>query len=1836
MLTGTGTVVVLVQDVNDHTPQFSQGRYKSDVVENGPPGLAVVQVSASDGDDGDNALVTYALRSNAKDNKFKIDASTGQISTLVKLDREEQAEYQLVVVASDSSSTNRRTAECNVTVVVNDVNDNPPVFSTTTSSIVYVSDAIQPGQFVLGASAVDADVGPNGKIVYQLLGDDAAKFIVNQETGVVKAATALASSSSNVFKLEIRASDSSSATDPLASTIAVEIRLRPADQFPVIRSDAGAKLTFAFSEQVENRVFATVSATSPKTGPAGEIRYGIAGGNTGDVFQVNSKSGQVSVGAGLDYEVASQYELWIEARDSDDPMSLASVVRLLVNVTDYNDNTPVFDHVIYYATIMEEQFPPSPLMSQQHKTTGNNSSDSKASASAVLTVHAIDSDSGRNGLVRYQLRGGDDTFSIDAETGKIYTNVKLDREEVGHYVLTVEAVDQGAPVQRTGTATVSVTVADKNDNPPRFTRLFSVNVTENAAIGTFVIQVTSSDRDVGANANATYSFTENPTGKFRIDPVSGNVTVAGLIDRESKEEYLLKVSAVDGSWRAETPLTITVQDQNDNAPEFEHSFYSFNFAELQRSVAFVGQVTAADRDKHGPNAMIAYSLKHPSEFFSVDPTSGEILSKQTVRYKQQQQTGGSTAAASSSSPENTFTLWVVATDNGKPPLSSECLVTVNIVSAHNSYAPRFQSPPVFFSPVPDSAVLGQNILQLSVAQPQSQQTTMADESTNLVEYVKVGGNGSDFFNVEKETGWVEVSGPLFGRRDMEFVLVVRAYSSGAALPHQGDEATVRLVVTGENRHPPVFTALSYQIIVQESEPLGSVVVSVAASDNDSGPNGIVRYAIASGNEDGKFAIDASSGAISVADALDYDTLAKFTLNITATDTAFEPKMATATLTVLLTDVNDNPPRFNQSHYDGYVRENSPPDTLVIDLEAVDVDSPKNSVVQYSIIGGSGKEFFAIDSETGVVTTRTSFDFEEKTFYELDVLASNPDSDMFGSTVVRVHITGRNEFFPKFVQPVFQFTVSESVPVGASVGIIQATDRDNGEDGQVFYLFVGSSNDRGFHIAPETGVITVARHLDRESNLHFVSILKENNNQQTDNNNYLVSPVDHARIVLSVMAKNRGGIRGNDTDEAQVIISIQDGNDPPVFVQPVYNVQHLLESAPIGTKVVTVQAIDKDVRPPNNEFTYSILPQLNGDGSKSQQFRIDPRSGVIETMALLDREKQAVYNVTVAAIDRGSPPQTGTTQVRIVLKDVNDNSPTFDPPHPLGSVYENEPPGTSVMVLSAVDADSAPNAGPFTYAIVGGEHKDNFVVDKETGVVRTTNTLDREESAQMSFLVEIADNGSPRLKSQQLPVTINVLDKNDNPSTARTVRLVVNTFSDTFNGGRVADVRPNDLDISGQYQCRIVSGGGASSNLFSIPRGCNLHSTRINQKSANDDGQEYNLKVTGNDGIHPDVTSSVSVSFVPFDNKTLHNSVTLRLLNTSAERLLSTHWKPLMDGLQAATSAIVHLYSIHPEGDHLDLTLAVRSKQQGDYWTRERAAAILQDNAATVLQKTGLSGIPNYTPCQGGGPCENGGVCTSSLRMWTEELETADSPWLIFTAPRLEQQLQCGCKNGFSGPRCELRQDPCTPSPCRNGGGCTRQGSNDFHCSCPLGFQGKLCDQERSRACEQMPCRNGGSCQETPEGASYFCLCRPGYRGNQCELTSDSCRPNPCLNGGTCENRKPGYRCACSDNYFGTHCERSSFGFSQMSYMTFPPLEASTNTTSPSSSRPTWATPFWLTISASKRAGDRTLLRWKSTRAERVSCLAARKRPSPPSPSPNRSPTASGTASRPLATAASDR
>lgn len=359
-----------------------------------------------------------------------------------------------------------------------------------------------------------------------------------------------------------------------------------------------------------------------------------------------------------------------------------------------------------------------------------------------------------------------------------------------------------------------------------------------------------------------------------------------------------------------------------------------------------------------------------------------------------------------------------------------------------------------------------------------------------------------------------------------------------------------------------------------------------------------------GDKSEKFTVNPNTGQVSTAELLDYDEVHEYHLNITATDMGFNPKFTMASLTVIVGDTNDNAPTFNQTLYKAHLPENSPPNSFVFKVIATDIDSPKYAVIQYKILGGSGREHFQIHPDTGIITSKMSFDYEEanEKHYTLDIAAVN--SEMVGSTTVEVKVTGVNEFYPKFIQPVFHMGVSENAEVGTSVGAVQATDEDDGDDGMVYYLFLGAFNDRGFSIDQESGVVRVARRLDRET---------------------------QSRVVLTALAKNAGQIRGNDTDETQVIISIHNDNDA-------------------------------------NEFMHTEY----------------------------------------------------------------DSGPAFDPLEYVGYVFENEPAGKSILTFSA---DSlSPNRPPFTYRLIGGIHSDLVTLDKHSGVLKTTRSLDRETTQQLDLLV----------------------------------------------------------------------------------------------------------------------------------------------------------------------------------------------------------------------------------------------------------------------------------------------------------------------------------------------------------------------------------------------------------------------------------------------------------------------------------------------------------------------
>lgn len=503
-----------------------------------------------------------------------------------------------------------------------------------------------------------------------------------------------------------------------------------------------------------------------------------------------------------------------------------------------------------------------------------------------------------------------------------------------------------------------------------------------------------------------------------------------------------------------------------------------------------------------------------------------------------------------------------------------------------------------------------------------------------------------------------------------------------------------------------------------------------------------------------------------------------------------------------------------------------------------------------------------------------------------------------------------------------------------------------------------------------------------------------------------------------------------------------------------------------------------------------------------------------------------------------------------IADINDNGPVFDPNDTIGYISENEPVGTHIMTLSAKDPDLPPNGAPFSYHLVGGRHKPLVSIEQSTGVVKTNRVIDREATPQLEITVEVEDSGKPKMRSQH-QITINVLDRNDVPSTSRAARILVYSFNHKIPIGKIADVKPNDLDTTGEYKCKILKEQNVPNGL-NIPSGCELHTTTTTSI------RSYSYSISGNDGKHADVVSSFNVEFAFFDNQTVENSITIQVVNMTAESFLLSFYRNFLDLIKSALDSgdNVILYSLRNRNTSLDITLAFKNIATG-YQSTAYIIEKLAKKTDALLQLLQVENIViGFSPCNDKA-CDNAGVCSEQIQVY-KEIETIDSQNFIFTSPLVSHEFTCKCSDSrYTGQKCDKRSDPCAPNPCQSGGQCRRQGY-DFQCICPPHREGKLCHLDKGDVCSNNPCKNGGSCRESPDGSSFFCLCRAGYRGNQCETVSDSCRPNPCLHGGQCITLKPGYKCSCADGRYGRHCERATFGFSELSFMSFPSLDAATN------------------------------------------------------------------------------
>ncbi|XP_073779905.1 protocadherin Fat 4 isoform X2 [Danio rerio] len=1537
-----------------------------------------------------------------------------------------------------------------VVVTIEDVNDNFPSFLYG-PYVANIPFGLTKGSVVCTVMAEDADVELNAKLNFSLQGQHAHLFSINSHTGTVLISDSI--NRRNDITIDVHVQDG--AEMPKMDTTTLTVRFWNDSYFPKIAVQVYKNSLF--EDAPIGTLVAIVTAETLKNV---SVYFYLPSGNFGEVFELHPSTGELTIKDPLDFETNMYFHLIVEARDSGIP-PFSSYAELHLNISDVNDNPPVFSQDIYKCQVYEN-----------------------LASSRVCNVLAKDADSGVFAEVLYFILGGniESTFKIDKNRGTLSTTKRLDREQIPYYNLSIKAIDKENN-SLLAVASIIVEVLDTNDHAPRFTKIYVTEVPENAPIGFSVIQIVATDEDAGLNAVIEYTIIgHNSEFPFSIDKTTGTLFVSHPLDREDQDHYIVKVNANDSAWSISTDVTIDITDVNDNAPIFSQPVYSVTIPEMKMHEVFILQVSATDRDL-GENAQVLYFINPPNELFFVNASTGEISNKQTIALAELE--------------SEIFTFMVVASDCGNVSLNSSSIVSVALVQ-YNYFPPMFLPFKPLVS-IPLTLDVGSEVIQVSAVDQDYLQMN------NSVEYFNSGGNGSLYFQVEQNSGRVLVNATLANSLNMILTLEITAKDKG--LPPIAAQTEISFEVIQENQFAPQFLNSQVEFFVPEDLPVGSVIGKIQGKDKDVGSNGVISYSFDGGNENGLFSIEHFSGLIMLVKGLDFEKSETHHLSVIAKDGGWRPKKGRLNVTVYVTDLNDNPPIFTSKDYVASVLENAFIGTLVLQVWAKDSDTGIHSQITYSVIAGDA-QLFSLDSKNGSITTLEIFDYEQNQHFELTVKATNIGPPfLFDIARIYIQVVGVNEFIPAFQRHLYNFSVSEALMPQTEIGSILATDYDLGPDGEVFYILVGQSKKSNFVVDKHTGKIYIAKDLKTR--------LKNED-------------------VLHVLAKNRGAITGFNVDEALIHLSILDENDPPEFDSMLYIVA-VSEDISIGTSIAKVKAVDPDVILEWSRFSYSIE-----HGNINSSFIIDPVSGVISVNSHLDREIWAIYNLTVIAVDEGSPSVTGSTKVAITVNDINDSPPKLLTTE--GFIRENQPADTLVSTLTATDDDLPPNQGPFTYWMM--RPAEGFSLTTE-GVLVTSKPFDREHDPLFHMHIVVQDAGKPPMSSTTL-FHIKVLDENDNAPVPRNINILVKYYGSSFPGGLIGNVRPTDLDELDVFNCTIRNG---QPRMFSFPFGmCNLWSSPYQGEAT------YNISVEASDQLHPSVNNSIYVNYKGFTNVSLDNCVLFYVSISTLEEFLSLKYLKFvkaLDSLFNLQASKTHVFGMKLQGDKMLLLAAVKS-YNGQYLTGEVASGISSMHKKLLEAQSNVT-ISQITsnPCMLR-PCHNGATCNRNIHI-SQEVAVLESSSLIFVSPYFMEIFNCTCPTGFTGDACELDFDECAKEPCENGGNCYNNPGTYF-CQCKEGFSGPHCtivDNE----CQTVVCLNGGTCWNRQGG--FICDCSPGYEGRFCDRIVDHCVSSPCVYG-NCSSLFTGYSCQCPFGVSGVNCDEQSYGFQELSYIEYPPLDPQYN------------------------------------------------------------------------------
>eukprot|EP00079_Xenopus_tropicalis_P026865 XP_012820890.1 PREDICTED: cadherin-20 isoform X1 [Xenopus tropicalis] len=507
-----------------------------------------------------------------------------------------------------------------------------------------------------------------------------------------------------------------------------------------------------------------------------------------------------------------------------------------------------------------------------------------------------------------------------------------------------------------------------------------------------------------------------------------------------------------------------------------------------------------------------------------------------------------------------------------------------------------------------------------------------DNGDGSIKYILSGDGAGTMFTIDDGTGDIHAIQRLDREERSQYTLRAQALDRSTNKPMEPESEFI-IKIQDINDNEPKFLDGPYTASVAEMSPVGTSIIQVSATDADDptyGSSARVVYSILQGQP--YFSVDSKTGVIRTAlTNMDRESREYYEVIIQAKDMGGQlgGLAGTTSVNITLSDVNDNPPRFPQKHYQMNVLESSPVNSTVGRVLAMDLDEGVNAEMKYSIIDGDGFEFFDIvtdpSNQVGVITVKKPLDFENKKSYTLKIEGSNPHLEIrflnlgpFRDTT-SVHISVEDvDEPPVFESNIYFVEVSENVDIGTTIQIVSAKDPDATNNSVRYSIDRNSDPGRYFYVDVTTGALMTARPLDREEvSWHNITILAMEMNNP----------------------KQIGGV--------PVTIKILDVNDnAPTFTR--FYETLMCENAKADQLIQTVSAVDQDDPQEGQHISYSLAPEAANNPNFTLRDNQDNTALILTRRAGFKQSEQSTFYLPLLISDNGHPrlSSTGTLTIQV--------------------------------------------------------------------------------------------------------------------------------------------------------------------------------------------------------------------------------------------------------------------------------------------------------------------------------------------------------------------------------------------------------------------------------------------------------------------------------------------------------------------------------------------------------------------------------------------------------------